>query len=173
MAADLDRILAPGYVEGLEGLDLDEVRARRAECQEVETGLSLVRRLAQGRLDIVAAEQARRAGASAGTGPSEDTASEDAASEDAGVGRLSQLLAPAELPEDLAAEVDAALPPVRLAQLATLADDELAATAERLGELEREVSERRRRLFERVDALQAELTRRYRTGEASPDTLLS
>ena len=32
----------------------------RAECQEVETGLSFLRRVVQGRLDIVAAELARR-----------------------------------------------------------------------------------------------------------------
>ncbi len=40
---------------------MDEVRRMRAECQEVETGLSLLRRLVQGRLDIVGLELARRA----------------------------------------------------------------------------------------------------------------
>ncbi len=34
------------------------------------------------------------------------------------------------------------------------------------------MSERRHAYFERIDALQAELTRRYRTGEASVDGLL-
>jgi hypothetical protein len=34
------------------------------------------------------------------------------------------------------------------------------------------VSGQRRDLFERIDALQAEITRRYKTGEASVDSLL-
>jgi hypothetical protein len=34
------------------------------------------------------------------------------------------------------------------------------------------VSEQRQALFERIDALQAEITRRYKTGEASIDSLL-
>src|ERR671921_714408 len=39
---------------------MDELRAKRAESQRVEVGLSYLRRLAQGRLDIVAAEVRRR-----------------------------------------------------------------------------------------------------------------
>src|SRR4051812_33524495 len=39
---------------------MEELRATRAEAQGVEVGLSYLRRLAQGRLDIVAAEQRRR-----------------------------------------------------------------------------------------------------------------
>ena len=37
----------------------------RAECDEVETGLSLLRRVVQGHLDIVDEELARRAGGGA------------------------------------------------------------------------------------------------------------
>ena len=37
---------------------------------------------------------------------------------------------------------------------------------------ERRVSDLRRALFDRIDAIENELTRRYRTGEASVDTLL-
>ena len=49
---------------------------------------------------------------------------------------------------------------------------ELAVLAERLGALERDVSARRRRVYVALDALSAELTRRYRDGEASIDGLL-
>ena len=35
------------------------------------------------------------------------------------------------------------------------------------------MSERRHAYFDRIDALQAELTRRYRTGEATVDGLLT
>jgi hypothetical protein len=45
-------------------------------------------------------------------------------------------------------------------------DGDLARAAERqLAALELEVSTLRRALFDRIDALQAELTRRYRDGE--------
>ena len=48
----------------------------------------------------------------------------------------------------------------------------LRSLADRLGTFERQVSGHRQSLFDRIDALQAEITRRYKTGEASIDTLL-
>ena len=44
--------------------------------------------------------------------------------------------------------------------------------ADQLTAFEQRVSGHRRELFERIDALQAEITRRYKTGEASVDSLL-
>jgi hypothetical protein len=55
----------------------------------------------------------------------------------------------------------------------TLADGELLKLHERLAEFELEVSGRRRAYFDQIDALQAELTRRYRSGEATVDSLLT
>ena len=57
----IDRILAPEYLDGLDGRRLDELRAMEREALEVETEISYVRRLAQGRIDILAAESDRRA----------------------------------------------------------------------------------------------------------------
>ena len=56
--------------------------------------------------------------------------------------------------------------------LTDVADDQLAAMVEGLSDYEHAVSARRRALHERIDALQAEITRRYRTGEASVESLL-
>ncbi|MGH9177931.1 MAG: AmfC protein, partial [Acidimicrobiales bacterium] len=56
--------------------------------------------------------------------------------------------------------------------LAETSDDDVRALADAMVELERRVSSQRRGLHERLDALQAELVRRYKTGEASVDTLL-
>jgi hypothetical protein len=54
------------------------------------------------------------------------------------------------------------------------ADDEaLAQVATDLSELEHEVSGFRRQLFDRIDTLQAEITNRYRSGEARVDDVLS
>ncbi|MDP9070608.1 MAG: aerial mycelium formation protein, partial [Actinomycetota bacterium] len=61
-ALDLDRLLAEDYLEGLERLPLPELRRRKAECQEVEVAVSYLRRLVQGRLDIVEVDLRRRAG---------------------------------------------------------------------------------------------------------------
>ena len=44
--------------------------------------------------------------------------------------------------------------------------------ADALAALEVKVSGYRHDLFERIDALQAEITRRYKTGEATVDSLL-
>jgi phage host-nuclease inhibitor protein Gam len=52
-------------------------------------------------------------------------------------------------------------------------DEQLAAAAVELGDLEQEVSSLRRAMFDRIDAVQAELTRRYRDGEAQVDDLLA
>ena len=53
-----------------------------------------------------------------------------------------------------------------------LSDDDLDRMTADLDELEREVSDLRRQVFDCIDALQAEITRRYRTGEANVESLL-
>src|SRR5258708_38131506 len=57
----LDRVLEPGYLDGLADRPVEEVSALKAECTELETEVSFVRRLAQGRIDILDAERDRRA----------------------------------------------------------------------------------------------------------------
>src|SRR5438270_10956270 len=66
-SVELDRLLDPDYLGDLQSRPIEEIRAMRDECQRAEDGLSYVRRQAQGRLDIVAAELARR---NEGKGPS-------------------------------------------------------------------------------------------------------
>jgi hypothetical protein len=56
----LDVILADSYLEDLEDVDTQEIRRRRAECEEEEQGISYARRVVQGRLDILRAELLRR-----------------------------------------------------------------------------------------------------------------
>ena len=53
-----------------------------------------------------------------------------------------------------------------------LTNDQLETIADQLESLEHDVSDLRRAMFDRIDALQAELTRRYRDGEASVEELL-
>jgi hypothetical protein len=64
-------------------------------------------------------------------------------------------------------------PPEKLVGLAGVSDDELTFVLDRFWTLEREVSGWRLLLFRRLDALSAELTRRYREGLADVDSLLN
>lgn len=176
MAADIQQLLDPGYLGDLPSRPMEEVRAMRTECQEVETGLSLLRRVVQGRLDIVGLDLSRRA---EGGDPADlpDLISRLPAvlsdrTHAPGIGRLPQIMAPGELPAELEAELDAIVGSSRLAEIASLDDDALRRLADDLEAFERKVSQQRQALFDRIDALQAEITRRYKSGEASVDTLL-
>jgi hypothetical protein len=152
-----------------------ELRAKRAESQNVETGLSYLRRLAQGRLDIVAAEQRRRAD---GSEPVDAEHLVESLSDilgdhlvAPGNGRLTQQLGP-DLNEIDTTALDAIAGPGRLSNLGDASDADLAELVVKLSAYEADVSAKRRALFETIDALQAEITRRYKTGEASVESLL-
>src|SRR5262245_14594765 len=71
----LDRVLAPGYLDGMEALPLDQVRTLRHDAEQEETDLSYLRRLLHGRIDILRAELDRRAG-STNQGPVVDQLAE-------------------------------------------------------------------------------------------------
>lgn len=176
MAVDLHTLLDPGYLGDLRARPMDEIRAMRADCNTVESGLSLLRRVVQGRLDIVGVELTRRAdGGHPADLPDLIAHLPEVLSDRThapGVGRLPQIMAPGELPAELEAELDAITGAGQLAELPSRGDDDLRALADALGAFEQKVSSHRRALFERIDALQAEITRRYKTGEASVDALL-
>ncbi|MCB1003537.1 MAG: hypothetical protein KDB35_05060 [Acidimicrobiales bacterium] len=175
--ATLAEVLDPGYVSDLGDQGLDEVRARRDEAQRVENGVSYLRRLAQGQLDIVEHERTRRReGGDAGDladliGRLPDILAEHGRAP--GPGRPPQDLDPAVVPDELQAELDAIVADADLADVATLGDAELDALAERLRGFEATVSGRRQALHACIDTLQDEIKRRYREGEADVDSLLT
>jgi hypothetical protein len=177
-----DRVAQPGYLDGLKTRPLDEIRSMRAECGQLEAQLSYARRLVQGRLDIVQAERMRRA---AGMAPS-DLADLVAA--------LPEMLSPRVLAPrangasrvtgghrshdigdqddpELEAELDAVFDGSQLVALPAASDEHVASVAEKLADLERDVSQRRRAALEAFDTLSAEMVRRFRTGEATVDLL--
>ena len=164
----------PDDLVGIQERPIEEIRSMRAECQDVETGLSYLRRVVQGRLDIVAAELNRRRSGGDPADVSRLIEQLPAILADhlraPGLGRLPSTLGPGKVDSGLQSRVDAVVE--ELDDLAAVTDDQLVDGRERLAELEHEISERRRAMFDRIDALQAELTRRYRTGEASVESLL-
>ncbi|MFI2642642.1 ABC transporter permease [Streptomyces sp. NPDC018610] len=173
---------------------LPELRTLRRQAQRDEADLSYVRRLLQGRIDILRAELARR-GSDAAAGAEPETASGAGAGltsvVHAGQGpvvdRLAEILkdAPArqrssarhvtlgtphsEEVRRLAAEM---LGEVELSDLSARTDLELGAAMGRLVRYERQVSRRRQHLQRTADDCGAEIARRYRDGEAQVDDLL-
>lgn len=179
MAEPLAEILEPSYLGGLGERSLDDIRAMRDLCQQVEGGLSYVRRLAHGRLDIVGGELARRRKGGDPSDLADLVAQLPELLTDSGSsgtsGRASRAGRPLELGEpsaELEAELDAIVGADDLSGLTDLSDAELQGVAEGLVEFERTVSDRRRRVHERIDTLQAEIARRYRDGEASIQSML-
>lgn len=148
----------------------------RAECVEAETGLSYLRRMVQGPLDIIGNELERRAN---GNGAS-DLATliaelPDALSGEqrpAGAGRLPRTLEPTDVDPQLAEELGRLVSAGRTARVPDMPDEELRAFADELKAFEAKVSQRRRQFFSIIDTLQAEIARRYQTGEANVQTLL-
>ena len=168
--------MAPGYIDGLESWSLEDVRARRDEATEVETGLSYLRRIIQGRLDILLAEQRRRRDGEGGGGLTSLVEELPSILSDhvhaPGLGRLPALMGPGDLDHELEARLEAVIPASHLAKIDSLDDAEVSSACDGLVELERAVSAQRRSVFEVLDRLQEEIVRRYGTGEATVDSLL-
>jgi len=175
-ATALDGLLDTGYVEGLQALPIEEIRVRRARATDVEVGLSYVRRLVQGRLDIVLAESRRR---EVGEEPGDLSSLVRSLPEiladhvsAPGSGRLLTRMEPADVDQDVLGQLDAIVDADRLVNLPSLDDGALRDVIDALISLERDVSAKRRALHEVIDRLQEELVRRYKTGEATVDGLL-
>ncbi|MEA2704919.1 MAG: hypothetical protein QOD63_2864 [Actinomycetota bacterium] len=173
---EVDTVLAAGQGHDLTAASLPDIRSMRDECRRVEDKISYLRRLVQGRLDIIAAELRRRAeGGTPGDLPSLVEQLPEILSDRVrgpGAGRLPSSTLPPEDDEDLVAELDSIVAPGTLDSLPSLPDEDAQKLADDLRDLERRVSERRRDLFARIDALQAELARRYKSGEASVGVVL-
>jgi hypothetical protein len=161
------------------GLGLNQLRTLWRNAQEQEADLSYLRRLLQGRLDILRAELDRRE-VPHGAGP--------AAARTDLLERLPAILA--DLPssvrrparhltlgpprgEEYRREADVLMGDVQLADLGAHPTADLLDAIERLVRHEREISGRRQLLQRTADDCSAEITRRYREGEARVDDLLT
>lgn len=166
----------PAYLAGLEQRSTDDVRAMRAECQALEAEVSYVRRLVQGRLDIVDAELQRR---HEGRPPSDLAAMVESLPDTLarhltapGSGRRPTTIEPVDPDPALTAPLDLVLDAEAMGSLPDRPDEDLDEIRAGLEEIEHDLSGRRKVLFDRLDVLAAEITRRYRDGEASVESLL-
>lgn len=203
VAAAVEPSPATGPAEpDLTAPSLPELRALRRRAQRDEADLSYVRRLLQGRIDILRAELARRgAGTGPGTGPGGEPGAAAGSGAGAGAGltsvvhagqgpvvdRLAEILkdAPARQrssarhvtlgtpqSEEVRRLAAEMLGEVELSDLDARTDLELGAAMGRLVRYERQVSRRRQLLQRTADDCSAEIARRYRDGEAQVDDLL-
>ncbi len=169
MIPEISRIADPAYVAGLSQLSIDDLRSKRTECSDIENALSYVRRLAQGRLDLLVAESSQR-----GQGQGGDLAGlvdnlPDLLSEGVrgpGSGRISQELDPPdEIVDPLVADLDSAVGPHVMAALAELGDDELSAAVIALRRFEDRLSKSRSSVHDTIDLLNTDLARRIADGD--------
>ncbi len=152
-------------------LPLPELRALRGGLQEQDDAISYVRRMAQARLDLVRAEMRHRV-----------------AGDDKNItGELPIILGahltggPARPPRPaddfsghpLAMDLEELCQEAGGTDLRSMDTEELAAFAAELYEFEQKRSGERQELFGRIDALSAELVRRYRDGEADVEEFLA
>jgi hypothetical protein len=165
----IDRILDPGYLSGLTERALPDVRKQRADVEEEEALLSYERRLLQGRIDILKAERDRRSGNGGSI-----------------IDRLPQILADESTPsrgsiprndppslDNPRRRVEKLVSDDTLLQMRDLPDERLEEITTTLGQAEHEVSEQRRKVLSVLDALTAEIGRRYQSGEANPEDVLA
>lgn len=158
----IDRIRDPAYLDGIAGMSLDDVRARRDECMAEREYLSLLRRLVQGRAEILRAELA-------GRGQDDDRPLVD---------RLSEILSSDQpvtsrgeamrvtLPEEemllARRRIERLVADAGISDPGELDDDELREAVEILAAEEQEVSAQRADVHRVLDSLQDELKRRYK-----------
>jgi hypothetical protein len=154
-------------------LDTASLRELRAQCENAEEGVSYARRVLQGRLDILRARLVGRDDPAVGDlldalpAILADVGPPGAPSP----ARATRVRVPADADRYTAA-VDELLAEPVLEGLEEQPLTEADRLVEVLLELETTLSERRRALFTRIDALRAELAERYKDGRADVRDLL-
>ncbi len=158
----IDRIQRPEFVQGLSELPLEELRQRRDDCLAEREYLSLLRRLVQGRAEILKAEVERRGGGD--QSPLVERLAKVLAAEAQGPSRGEAVRVTLPEEEMLLARrrVERLVADAGLSDAGALDDDRLAEAVELLVTEEHGVSEARSAVFAALDEIQEELKRRYK-----------
>jgi hypothetical protein len=157
----IQHLLTPEFSDRLSERDLDALRTMRDECSAVEHAVSYARRLAQGRFEILSAEQIRRHEG----GSVRDLVADLPRILGEERGRSSAPNARVSTTEEPLVEIDwgpqgRLIDDDSLANLDGLSDDDLAAAVASLADFERELSEYRRDLHHVLDAVEHEIATR-------------
>ncbi|MCA1711226.1 MAG: aerial mycelium formation protein [Actinobacteria bacterium] len=168
----IDRVLAEDYLTGLRTAPLAEVRELRTEAEQEEVDLSYIRRMVQGRLDVIRAELNRREGNGSGNLVQDlaEILADEPRGPARGLGR--HVTVEPSRADSHRRYVEALVADVDLSDVASRSADQLAHAMRTLSEEEQTLSAKRREVQTVMDACSAEITRRYRDGEADVETLL-
>ncbi len=175
----IDRVLGDDYLSELGRLDLAALRSRRDDARQEETDLSYLRRMLHGRIDVIRAAQARRAGEPDSASSLVEELPRILADEPSGAARQDDRARARHLsvePSRLDAHrrrVEALVADVGADDLAGRSDDELAGSLVAFRDAEAEISQTRRLVQQAMDACTAEIGRRYRDGQATPADVLN
>lgn len=170
----IDRVLDPRFVADVDRLALDDLRGRRGEAEAEEGAISYLRRMLQGRIDILRAELLRRSDGGGGR---------DLVALVAGLPRILSDAGPSgftaihkvrmPLPNgEHRRRLERLVSDETIARLPELDVAELTRAVGLLSCEEELVSANRRAVQRVVDVLRGELARRYRDGTASVAQLL-
>ena len=165
----MDHISQPEFVEGLDGLELVDLRERRDQCREELEHLSMLRRYVQSRAEILKGELDRRRGNTSGSlvdSLAEILASDDHRPATARGGAIhlgvpdDEMLLARRRTEKMVADSGVTDP-------GTLSDEQITSAVAELAEEEQMVSADRTEVIRVLDLLQDELKRRYKADPAS------
>lgn len=159
----IDRVLAPDFLVGIDELPMPELRERRQQAMQEEADLSYIRRMLQGRIEILT-EELRDGG---------ELSDEDL------VARLTSAMVSHGRPESssrhLVAEpsrlaerrryVERLIADVGLSDVSAMTPEQVHGAVAGLQEQEQIVSRTRSQVHGVIDQLTAELARRYQTGQ--------
>jgi len=160
----IDRIRDDTYVVDLDALPLDELRARRDECLAEREYLSLLRRLVQGRAEILRAELDAR-DAHEDRGPLVDRLAEILTGDEPQVASRGEAVRVGVPEEEMLLarrRIERLVADAGISDPSALDDEQLSAAVDLLATEEREVSTARGEVIRVLDVLQDELKRRYR-----------
>jgi hypothetical protein len=170
----IDRVLREDFLDDLDAMSLGDLRQHRNDAEQEETDVSYLRRLVQGRVDIIRAELARRSGE--GTGSlladlPQILGESGPRTAPRGLGRHSNV-EPSRADEHRR-YVESLVADVDLSDVSARTDEELRSALDVFEREESELSDKRRLIFAVLDVCSAEITRRYRDGEADVSDLLT
>lgn len=197
MLDELHRLTAASLLEQTAELSIERLRSIRTECFDAENDVSLVRRVTQGRLDIIGTEVTRRSIASVPNGDARasgaannmaDVAANDVSSllfempeilsdEQSGSARpgarRSVVAEPGPIAAQLIERLDTIAAPSELSGVSELAAPVLFERFAELQDFEAELSQTRSALHNTIDCFQAEIGKRYRDGSVNVETVWS
>ncbi|MBM3805340.1 MAG: hypothetical protein FJW19_01670 [Actinobacteria bacterium] len=154
-------------------MSVAELRNTRAELQKQEDVISFVRRIAQGRCDLARGEQRRRSDGTPASGISVSDIKSAFGQEHGGGSSRPPRETNISADHALFVELEKLCERVGFGELRTLDDSALDAAVIEIEKFESARSVERKSLFAKIDALTAELVRRYKDGGVNIDSLLT